>query len=84
MRTDGSLTSLGDPTAEQMGRLTLNPIAHLDVLGTILMFVVGFGWAKTSPDKPNKFQGPQERHSSCRNRGPAFKSGDGYCGGGSF
>jgi Zn-dependent protease len=37
---------LGDPTARQMGRLTLNPLAHLDPLGTIMIFVVGFGWGK--------------------------------------
>jgi len=51
---------LGDPTAEQMGRLTLNPIAHLDVLGTILMFVVGFGWAKPVPINPINFKEPKK------------------------
>jgi Zn-dependent protease len=51
---------LGDPTAEQMGRLTLNPIAHLDVLGTILMFVVGFGWAKPVPINPINFKDPKK------------------------
>ena len=35
---------LGDPTARYLGRVTLNPLAHLDPLGTILLFVVGFGW----------------------------------------
>lgn len=47
---------LGDPTAELRGRLTLNPIAHLDVLGTILMFVVGFGWAKPVPINAMNFK----------------------------
>lgn len=51
---------LGDRTAEQMGRLTLNPIAHLDVLGTILMFVVGFGWAKPVPINPINFKDPKK------------------------
>jgi Zn-dependent protease len=40
---------LGDPTARLLGRLTLNPIAHLDPIGTILLFVAGFGWAKPVP-----------------------------------
>lgn len=37
---------LGDPTPRNMGRLTLNPLAHLDVFGTILLLTVGFGWGK--------------------------------------
>ncbi|TFG74850.1 MAG: site-2 protease family protein [Thermodesulfobacteriales bacterium] len=51
---------LGDPTAKMRGRLTLNPIAHLDVLGTILMFVVGFGWAKPVPINPMNFKDPKK------------------------
>lgn len=43
---------LGDPTAKNLGRLTLNPLKHLDVLGTIMVFVVGFGWAKPVPVNP--------------------------------
>ncbi len=39
-------TKLGDPTPRIQGRMTLNPMAHLDVLGTILMVLTGFGWAK--------------------------------------
>jgi Zn-dependent protease len=39
----------GDPTARLLGRLTLNPRHHLDPLGTILLLVVGFGWAKPVP-----------------------------------
>lgn len=39
-------SKLGDPTPERGGRLTLNPLAHLDVVGTILMILTGFGWAK--------------------------------------
>ena len=39
-------SKLGDPTPERDGRLTLNPLAHLDVVGTILMILTGFGWAK--------------------------------------
>jgi Zn-dependent protease len=51
---------LGDPTAKLRGRLTLNPIAHLDVLGTILMFVVGFGWAKPVPIDARNFKDPRK------------------------
>jgi len=51
---------LGDPTAKMRGRLTLNPIAHLDVLGTILMFVVGFGWAKPVPINAMNFKDPKK------------------------
>lgn len=39
-------TKLGDPTPRYEGRLTLNPFAHLDLMGTILMILTGFGWAK--------------------------------------
>lgn len=39
-------TQLGDPTPRRQGRLTLNPVAHLDPLGTILIFVAGFGWGR--------------------------------------
>ncbi len=39
-------TKMGDPTPRYEGRLTLNPIAHLDIMGTILMILTGFGWAK--------------------------------------
>ena len=42
------------------GRLTLNPIAHLDILGTILMFIVGFGWAKPVPIDPRNFKDPKK------------------------
>lgn len=51
---------LGDPTAKMRGRLTLNPIAHLDILGTILMFMVGFGWAKPVPIDPRNFKDPKK------------------------
>lgn len=39
----------GDPTAKNQGRLTLNPVSHLDVLGTIMILIAGFGWAKPVP-----------------------------------
>lgn len=51
---------LGDDTAKRQGRLTLNPLAHLDVLGTVLMFIVGFGWAKPVPVNPLNFKNPRK------------------------
>lgn len=40
---------LGDPTAKELGRLTINPLAHLDPLGTIFLLTAGFGWGKPVP-----------------------------------
>ncbi len=40
---------LGDPTAKRLGRLSLNPIRHLDPMGTLMIFLVGFGWGKPVP-----------------------------------
>ncbi len=51
---------LGDPTAKNQGRLTLNPIAHLDPIGA-LMFVFGFGWAKPVPVNPFYFEGDRTK-----------------------
>lgn len=48
----------GDDTAENMGRLTLNPLAHLDPLGTLMLLFVGFGWAKPVPFDPKNLQNP--------------------------
>ncbi|MFH1509341.1 MAG: site-2 protease family protein [bacterium] len=45
-------TILGDSTAKRNGRLTLNPFAHLDLWGTILLLVAGFGWGKPVPFNP--------------------------------
>ena len=49
----------GDDTAKIMGRMTLNPLKHLDPLGTVLMLVVGFGWAKPVPVNPRNFRNPR-------------------------
>jgi len=46
----------GDPTARMLGRMTLNPLRHLDPIGTILMITVGFGWAKPVPVNPRNFR----------------------------
>ena len=52
---------LGDPTAKSQGRLTLNPLAHLDPIGALLMLVVGFGWAKPVPVNPFYFKGDRQK-----------------------
>lgn len=46
---------LGDDTADEQGRLTLNPLAHIDPIGTLLLVLTGFGWAKPVPVNPNRF-----------------------------
>lgn len=46
----------GDDTAKNLGRLSLNPLKHLDPLGSILIVLVGFGWAKPVPVMPSKFR----------------------------
>ena len=46
----------GDPTAKMMGRLSLNPLRHLDPLGTLFMVVLGFGWAKPVPVNPRNYR----------------------------
>jgi Zn-dependent protease len=40
---------MGDPTAKRLGRLSLNPLKHLEPIGTLMLFLVGFGWAKPVP-----------------------------------
>lgn len=49
----------GDPTAKNQGRLTLNPIKHLDPIGTILIFLAGFGWARPVPVNRFFFKKPR-------------------------
>jgi Zn-dependent protease len=53
-----SARRLGDDTAERMGRLTLNPLVHLDILGTVILPILGvpFGWAKPVPVNPTRFR----------------------------
>lgn len=49
--------SLGDPTARYQGRLSLNPLVHIDPLGFLLLLVMGFGWAKPVPVNPLNLRG---------------------------
>ena len=53
--------ALGDDTAERAGRLTLNPMAHLNLYGALLMFLIGFGWANPVPVSPVRFRNQQRR-----------------------
>lgn len=46
----------GDPTAQMMGRLSFNPLHHLDPIGTLFMFIFGFGWARAVPVNPRNFR----------------------------
>ena len=50
---------LGDTTAKDEGRLTLNPLRHLDLMGTLLLVVWGVGWAKPVPVNPARFRNPK-------------------------
>ena len=50
--------ALGDPTPRVRGRLTLNPKAHLDPLGTVLLVLTGFGWGKPAPYDPYNLKSP--------------------------
>jgi len=50
-------TRLGDPTPRYRGRLSLNPLAHLDPTGTVLLFLVGFGWGKPVEVNPSLMRG---------------------------
>ncbi len=51
---------LGDPTAQRAGRLTLNPLSHLDPIGTIAFFLIKIGWAKPVPVNPVYFRNPRQ------------------------
>ncbi len=48
---------LGDDTAYRDGRVTLNPASHLDVLGSLMLLMAGFGWGKPTPVMPSKLRG---------------------------
>jgi len=63
---------LGDPTPRSLGRTTLNPLAHLDPLGTLVILVTGvFGWGKPSPFDPYNLQHPRRDIALIALAGPA-------------
>ena len=51
---------LGDSTAKRMGRLSFNPLKHIDVIGFLMMLVAGFGWAKAVPINMYNFKNPKK------------------------
>lgn len=52
-------TKLGDDTPERKGRLTLNPLAHIDMMGALMIILVGFGYAKPVPVNARRFKNPK-------------------------
>lgn len=62
---------LGDPTPRSYGRLTLNPLAHLDPLGTLAIIFIGFGWAKPVPFDPYNLRNPKQDSLLISLAGPA-------------
>ena len=62
---------LGDPTAKYSGRLTLNPIAHLDMMGSLMILFVGFGWAKPVPVDSRYLANPRTDMMKIAFAGPA-------------
>lgn len=61
---------MGDPTAKMFGRITLNPLKHLDIMGTICMFLFGFGWAKPVPVNARRFNNPKKGMAITAAAGP--------------
>ncbi len=61
---------LGDTTARRLGRLTLNPIRHLDPVGTVLMLLVGFGWGKPVPVNALALKGGRQGMAAVAAAGP--------------
>ncbi|UCD18207.1 MAG: site-2 protease family protein [Candidatus Zixiibacteriota bacterium] len=70
----------GDTTARDMGRLTLNPLAHLDFFGTLMMFLSGFrfGWAKPVPVNPYNLRNPRWADLWISAAGPLSNLGLGF------
>lgn len=61
---------LGDPTAKLEGRLTLNPLSHLDPIGTLTLFLFGFGWGKPVPVDSYNLKNPRRDHAFVSLAGP--------------
>lgn len=62
---------LGDPTAKNEGRLTLNPAAHLDLFGSLMLLFAGFGWAKPVPVNTRNLANPRQDMMKIAFAGPA-------------
>lgn len=61
---------LGDPTARVLGRLTLNPLRHLDIVGTLSLIFFGIGWGKPVPFNPDNLQHPKRDSALIALAGP--------------
>ena len=66
---------LGDNTAKDQGRLTINPLVHLDPFGTILLFIVGIGWGKPVPFNPYNLRNQKWGPALVALAGPASNFG---------
>ena len=62
---------LGDTTAKSQGRLSLNPLKHLDPIGALFLLIVGFGWAKPVPVNPYAFKNKEKGMALVAIAGPA-------------
>lgn len=63
--------AMGDPTAKTQGRLSLNPIRHIDLMGFLCMLVAGVGWAKPVSIRPDRFRNPKVGMAVSAAAGPA-------------
>jgi len=61
---------LGDPTARNFGRITMNPLKHLDPFGALMMLLFGFGWAKPVPINARNFDNPRRGMALSSAAGP--------------
>jgi Zn-dependent protease len=67
--------AFGDPTARDLGRTSLNPLRHLDPIGTLALFFAGFGWAKPVPVNPNNLDPPRAGDFAVSLAGPLSNFG---------
>lgn len=70
---------LGDSTAKDAGRLSLNPVRHFDLLGALCMVVGGVGWAKPVGINPGRFKDPKKGHGPLRRRRSCRQFSAGLC-----
>ena len=71
---------MGDPTARSLGRLTLNPLKHLDLIGTLCMLVVGYGWARPVPINSRYFKNQKKGVALTALAGPVTNFALGFIG----
>lgn len=71
---------LGDPTARNLGRITMNPLKHFDIMGFICMVICGVGWAKPVPVNPRYYKEPRKGMALTAAAGPISNLILGYIG----